>query len=87
MLDGGDSYHGESCLTVKASGKVKTACFTRKTNECFKFFCSLPKQSKKYGDGIPNVLWKEVRNVFDILVTLFYLSSEFAQSMLLLNFA
>ena len=87
MLDGGDSYHGESCLNVKASGKVKTACFARKTNECFKVFCSLPKQSKKYGDDIPNVLWKEVRNVFDILGTLFYLSSEFAQSMLLLNFA
>ena len=87
MLDGDDSYHGESCLTVKASGKVKTACFTRKTNECFKVFCSLPKQSKKYGDDKPNVLWKEVRNVFDSLGTFFYLSSEFAQSILLLNFA
>ena len=87
MLDGGDSYHGESCLTVKASGKVKTACFTRKTNEYFKVFCSLPKQSKKYGDDKPNVLWKEVRNVFDSLGTFFYLSSEFAQSILLLNFA
>ena len=87
MLDGGDSYHGESCLTVKASGKVKTACFTRKTNECFKVFCSLPKQSKKYGDDKPNVLWKEVRNVLDSLGTFFYLSSEFAQSILLLNFA
>ena len=87
MLDGGDSYHEESCLTVKASGKVKTACFTRKTNECFKVFRSLPKQSKTYGDDIPNVLWKEVRNFCDILGTLFYLSSEFAQSILLLNFA
>ena len=87
MLDGDDSYHGESCLTVKASGKVKTACFTRKTNECFKVFCSLPKQSKKYGDDKPNVLWKEVRNVLDSLGTFFYLSSEFAQSILLLNFA
>ena len=87
MLDGDDSYHGESCLTVKASGKVKTACFTRKTNECFKVFCSLPKQSKIYGDDKPNVLWKEVRNVFDSLGTFFYLSSEFAQPILLLNFA
>ena len=59
----------------------------RERSECLKVFCPVPKQNKKYGVVIPNVLWKKIWNIFDNLCTLFHLSSEFAHSMLLSNFA
>ena len=59
----------------------------RETSECLKVFCSVPKQSKKYGVVIPNVVWKKIRKILNNLGTVFHLSSEFGHSMLLSNFA